>query len=69
MLIKTKIKALHLRHPENGLPCEAEVIEDWFENGRFSGYQLRFSGESQTRHLRFSEIRQLQEDEENGRAA
>jgi hypothetical protein len=59
VLLQTELKALHLRHPENG-PCEAEVLGGWIENGHVTGYKLRFSGETNTRHLRFGEIQQLQ---------
>lgn len=60
MTIKTEVKALHLAHPENGTPAMATVVKNWFENGRFAGYELQFSGEDSTRHLRFAEIRELQ---------
>lgn len=62
-VIKAQLKALHLRHPENGIPCEAAVVADWIDRrGRFVGYRLRFTGENQIRHLYFAEIRQLQEE-------
>jgi len=60
MTIKTEVKALHLAHPENGAPAMATVVKNWFENGRFTGYVLQFSGEASTRYLRFDQIRDLQ---------
>lgn len=60
MIIKTEVKALHLAHPENGAPAMAAIVKNWHENGRFVGYELQFTGESGTRHLRFAEIRDLQ---------
>lgn len=65
MIIKTEVKALHLAHPENGAPAMAAIVRNWFENGRFVGYELQFPGEGSTRHLRFSEIRALQGDTAN----
>lgn len=31
---------------------KAEVVGNWHENGRYTGYQLRFNGENHVRHLR-----------------
>lgn len=62
--MKTQIEkvnqVLHLRHPEYDAPAVAEVVGNWMENGRYTGYELRFTGEGGTRHLRFAEIRALQ---------
>lgn len=65
MLIKAEPKALHLNHPTIGAPAMAAIVRNWFENGRFVGYELQFTGESHTRHLRFGEIRDLQGDTAN----
>ena len=62
MTIKTEPKALHLHHPTSGAPAMAAIVRNWFENGRFVGYEVQFSGEDDTRHLRFAEIRELQEE-------
>ncbi len=60
MAIKTEPKALHLNHPTIGAPAMAAIVSHWYQNGRFVGYEVQFSGEDNTRHLRFAEIRELQ---------
>lgn len=65
MLTKTEPKALHLAHPTIGAPAMASIVSHWYQNGRFIGYELQFTGESGTRHLRFSEIRALQGETAN----
>lgn len=55
-----QVTALQLNHPTLGCPAVAEVVKKWYENGRFSGYELQFPGEKTTRHLRLKEIWKLQ---------
>lgn len=61
--VATEAKTMTLRHPENSVLTEAVIVRDWFENGRFTGYELQFPGERRSRHLRFTEIRKLQEED------
>ena len=56
-----QVKSYQLTHPEHNATVMAAVIADWFENGRFVGFELQFPGENHTRHLKFDEIRALQE--------
>lgn len=65
MIVQCEPKAIHLAHPEIGAPAMAEIVKKWYEDGRWSGYELRFSGETASRHLRFKEIRRLQGDEDD----
>lgn len=58
---QTEIKALILDHPEHGIPATAEIVGPWLEEGEAIGQQLRFAGEYFERHLRYSEIRALQD--------
>lgn len=57
--IQMEVKALHLRHPLLDIPAVAEVRGFFKENGRATGYKLRFCGEHFDRCLRFEEIREL----------
>jgi len=50
-----------MRHPTLGCPAVAEIVNKWIERGRWTGYELQFPGERETRHLRFKEIRELQD--------
>jgi hypothetical protein len=54
-----------MNHPVLGCPATAGIVARWYEHGRWTGYVLQFAGERKTRHLRFKEIRDLQ----NGQAA
>jgi hypothetical protein len=63
MTTTTPIEVIHLTHPEHETPAVATVVKNWIEAGRYAGYELQFEGEPHTRHLRFKEIRKLQNKE------
>ena len=63
-IIQAEAKAMQLRHPENGTTTMAAIVSHWFVGGRWVGFKLRFAGESSVRHLTFSEIRDLQTEED-----
>ena len=53
--------ALVLDHPEYNIPATAETIGPWLLDGQDVGQLLRFAGEHFERHLRYDEIRALQD--------
>ena len=63
-IIQAEAKAMQLRHPEHDVTTMAAIVGHWFEGGRWVGFKLRFAGESSVRHLTFSEIRDLQTEED-----
>ena len=58
---QTKPVALILDHPEHAIPATAEIIGPWLLDGQDVGQLLRFAGEHFERHLRYDEIRALQD--------
>lgn len=60
-----QVKTLQLNHPILNCPAVAEIVGKWYENGRFTGYELQFPGEKTTRRLRLKEIWQLQGYDDN----
>ena len=63
MITKARATVMQLHHPILKVWSTTEIVGKWMENGRFVGYVLAFPGERKPRHLRFVEIRKLQENE------